>query len=346
LARPTAYSTWQATIYTGTPNGFSSGSTTIALTSGVVNLSDSRVINPFAVNEKLTILDSNTETVTVTAVSGCGATAPLGACQITAGFGFPHGPGALIISGTAGLAEAINDAAGTGGGLVVVDGAFAGTTSTITGSLTGSTSVAIWDIRTGNPVFYQWNGSSYATAGPSTPLLCSYEGTTSVPITTGSTDTAIGPSCLIPAGYANQANKTLVVKGFGNYTTGASSALALKVALCTVSGCGSGTVVKPTGCVITSGAQTNAITGQFDFECDLVTAATGASGTLMAKSADDFQIGASNAAGLTRYGDAATAVSAAVNLTTAEYVQVFFSFSASNGSDAAVLNLLTVNAAN
>jgi hypothetical protein len=130
----------------------STGTATITLYQGSIALVDGRTIVPFALNTPITIdIGANQETVTPSAVSGCtlmpgggsGGTMPgyggAGGCTITANFTYTHGEGALIQSGTYGLQEAANDAMLNGGGLVVVDNAWAtlgGTTSMLNGSST------------------------------------------------------------------------------------------------------------------------------------------------------------------------------------------------------------------
>jgi hypothetical protein len=65
-------------------------------------------------------------------------------------------------SGTFGLQEAINDATSSGGGNVVVDTQWGGTTAMITAAH-GNSNVSITDNRTGS-VLYIWNGANYVPA--------------------------------------------------------------------------------------------------------------------------------------------------------------------------------------
>ena len=118
------YAQWTGRV---TQGNSSTGSATITLYYGSFALPDGRVIVPFSVTAPITVdAGTNQETVTPTAVSNCAylSTPGYGSCQITASFSFTHGQGALVVSGTAGLQEALNDAFFSGGGTVVVDNAW------------------------------------------------------------------------------------------------------------------------------------------------------------------------------------------------------------------------------
>lgn len=137
------------------------GTATIKFFSGSVTLADGRIITPFSTGTPLLVgTGSDQETVTPTAVAGCGLGAPPGVCAITANFTKLHAGGTLVSSATFGLQEAINDATSDGGGKVVVDSSWLGQTSQITSAL-GNAGVSVDDTRTGEQL-YTWNGSSYA----------------------------------------------------------------------------------------------------------------------------------------------------------------------------------------
>jgi hypothetical protein len=180
-----------------------------------------------------------------------------------------------------------------------------------------------------------------------TGMLSNYQGTTATSITTGNFTPLTGPTTQkIPAGTAgaNLAGKTVVVRYGGVYTTGAASLLNTEVSLCTVAGCGSGTVVSPVGCVVTTTNQANVLAnGQFDATCTFIVATTGAAATLMAKSTAAVNLGAATSAVLSVFGDLATALSAAVDLTVDEFVQPQFKFTTSNAGNAATLQYMTIS---
>lgn len=150
-----AYATWNATEL----NTIASGSQTITVTCnsggvvGVCQLSDGYSVpltSIFNTNTPITLLDANTETVTPSAV---GSPAPCGAAflgvgaatqciNVTATFSNAHGASAVIVSGDAGIEEAITDAGASGGGLVywIAD---TGIVTLNTGALTTTTSTKI-----------------------------------------------------------------------------------------------------------------------------------------------------------------------------------------------------------
>jgi hypothetical protein len=131
------------------------GSSTISVYVGYISLPDGRKIVPFSVFAPITIGgQSNQETVTPTAVSGCQPVDTSGAqCNITASFSNLHYRGDPIASGSAGLQEAIDDAANAGGGIVVVDSQWTlvGGTDTLLNAALPFSNVAIYDLRKNAP---------------------------------------------------------------------------------------------------------------------------------------------------------------------------------------------------
>jgi hypothetical protein len=178
---------------------------------------------------------------------------------------------------------------------------------------------------------------------PDALLLGAYQGTTATAIADGTATVLTGPSIKIPAVTGNVAGRHFRVTYKGVYTNAAASLLNVDVALCTISGCASGTVVVPAGCLVTSTNQANNLTnGQFTAVCDFTVAATGTSGTLMAKSTAGFNLGAATTAVQSIFADTATAVSAAVNLTVDEFVHPRFKFTTGNAGNSVTLQQATV----
>ena len=122
-----------AQVYTGNAT---TGSASMTIRGGYIVLTDGRAITPFAVGVPIVINDATPELVTPTAVSGCyksqgmNQDGVLVTCTVTASFSFVHGVGASILSGTAGLAEAVEDAFNWGGGVVVLAPGWAATLNT------------------------------------------------------------------------------------------------------------------------------------------------------------------------------------------------------------------------
>lgn len=162
--------------------GAAGTSYTINLSSGQVRLADGRTISPFSAGGFNILGQPGTfpaipitvgagavkETVTPTAVSGCYNQAPQSTCAITASFTYAHGTGEVVATGSAGIQEAINDAAFFGGGVVVVDGSSAfdaGGTNAITAAIIAATvvpNVSIEDDRGDVPRY--WNPTPVAAA--------------------------------------------------------------------------------------------------------------------------------------------------------------------------------------
>jgi hypothetical protein len=95
-----------------------SGAGSIILTQGWVTLADGTTLMPWTTATPITVNQggANAETVTPSAVSGCGLGTQQNTCTITATFSNVHGAGESVTSGDTGIQEAINDAAAHGGG--------------------------------------------------------------------------------------------------------------------------------------------------------------------------------------------------------------------------------------
>lgn len=172
----------------GVGNNNAAGAATISLNAGSVRLQDGRTIVPFSAGGfsiqgqpgafpaiPITVGAGTTkETVTPTAVSGCFVGAPQNTCKITATFANAHGQGELVTSGSAGIQEAINDAAYWGGGVVAVDSSanfYLGGAQTVTTALAAANVIAgvsVEDDRTSAATY--WNAVAGATtlAAPTT----------------------------------------------------------------------------------------------------------------------------------------------------------------------------------
>jgi hypothetical protein len=173
-----------------------------------------------------------------------------------------------------------------------------------------------------------------------------YQGTTAVTITTTSYTALIAAASDIPlrANTMGVPGKHVHIRGSGVYTNAAASLLNGEVMLCTVSGCGSGTVVAY--CPVTTTNQANDLTnGQFTFDCVLIATSTvGSSGTLMAKATMGANLGSATTAALSYFADTATAAGSAVDETSTEYVNLGWKFSTSNSGNSVTLQELTVGA--
>lgn len=175
-----------------------------------------------------------------------------------------------------------------------------------------------------------------------TRSLGAFQGTTSVPITTGNFTALLAATTdiAIPANLLNTNPAKLRCHGDGTYVNAAASVLNVDIQLCTVSGCGSGTVVAPAGCSVTSTNQANNLTnGQWTLDCTLTTTSTlGSAGTFMAKSTLNINLAATTAGPQSVFDDTAVAVSAAVDETVVEFVNPAFKFTTANAGNSAIVN--------
>lgn len=175
-----------------------------------------------------------------------------------------------------------------------------------------------------------------------TRSLGAYQGTTSVPITDTAFHALIAAASdvSLPANLANINPRKVRCHGSGTYVNAAASLLNVDLQVCTVSGCGSGTVVSPAGCaVVTTNQANNLSNGQWTLDCTLTTTSTlGSAGTFMAKSTVCTNLGATTAAVLSCFADTATAVSAAVDETVQEFLNPAFKFTTSNAGNSAIVD--------
>ena len=146
------YGTWQAQNL----NSINAGTQTLQLDRCYVvagNISGKQFV-PWATNAKLKISDANTETVTPITVQTPFTGSPT--CTVTAVFSKSHSQGAVIMSATGGLAEALNDVkTQNNGAIVTIDASWSGQTSDITSFTGGSSNVFIGDLRGGAVSYYE-----------------------------------------------------------------------------------------------------------------------------------------------------------------------------------------------
>jgi hypothetical protein len=129
----------------------------------------------------------------------------------------------------------------------------------------------------------------------------------------------------LPAGYFNEPTQAVHVEGSGIYSSTAASspALTFKAKLCTVSGCGSGTVVTLFN-IVSSALNTTALTNAtWNLEGTCVTNTTGATGNLVChgKPGLTLDTGATLSTPDNVFADTNTATLANIDLTAALFLQ-------------------------
>jgi hypothetical protein len=141
------------------------------------------------------------------------------------------------------------------------------------------------------------------------------------------------------SGQLNSVGRHIRYFATGRYTTasGQTPTIRFRAYLCTVSGCGSGTVV--TLADFTTAATTAAITNSWSIQGDIGTVSSGASGTLEAKFWEQVQLG--SATDLTPEVRMAqtNAASSSINLTGVLYLRLTALMSSSNAANTVIARM-------
>ena len=138
----------------------------------------------------------------------------------------------------------------------------------------------------------------------------------------------------LTAGYLNTAGEPFLFNAAGVYTTAAlqTPTLTFKVKLCTVSGCGAGTIV--TLVSIVSGATLAANTNDpWNFSFLGYTATTGATGNLEIHGPLSVDLGAAVTSAATVFNDVNTGVSSNIDLTAALFIDFTLATSTGNAGN-------------
>ncbi|HEY3838134.1 MAG TPA: hypothetical protein VGL72_16255, partial [Bryobacteraceae bacterium] len=185
------------------------------------------------------------------------------------------------------------------------------------------------------------------TPTAATSILCSFNGGAEVALATGgsvpstvnitpvtvsasSTSPQLLQEVSVPANTLNTLNQPFLLDAAGIYTDGSAQTptLTFAVKLCTVSGCGSGTVVTVFSAV--TGATATASNDQWRILGHLVTAVIGSSGQLEAHANFVVDLGAGATVAQSVYQDSNTALTSAIDLTAPLFID--FTVTTSTGS--------------
>ncbi len=148
----------------------------------------------------------------------------------------------------------------------------------------------------------------------------------------------------IPANQFNVVGRTLKVWLAGVYSTPAASTatITLKLKLCTVSGCGSGTVI--TLGTWTSSANPGTVTNnEWNVQADISTQTAGSSSVYESHGNMVIDLGATPGLADSIFSDTNTAVSSAIDSTGNLFLQSTIAFSAASGSNSATARQLVWN---
>jgi hypothetical protein len=271
-----------------------------------------------------------TGTTGSTGPTGVGATGPTGSTGVTGPTGStgPTGVGATGPTGSTGP---------TGVGATGPTGSTGPTGVGATGP-TGSTGV------TGPTGITGVTGATGATGATGVAGTGSSAAANITPVTVNgnvTTDQTL-QEVTLSAGFLNTLTQPFLIHGSGIFTIGTlqTPALTFKAKLCTVSGCGSGTVV--TLASIVTAATVAATNNPWNLNLKAATSTTGTSGALLVHGPLAIDIGAVSSIADSVYNDTNTAASSTINLTAALFVDFTVATSAGSATNSFTQQIATV----
>lgn len=194
---------------------------------------------------------------------------------------------------------------------------------------------------------YDVNGNAVDSGISSSTIAGKFTCVNVTPITVSanvSTDQTL-MACTIPAGTLNLIGRTILIQLAGVYSTPAASTTAvnLKAKLCTVSGCGSGTVI--TLASITSAALggIQATNDPFNMMLNASTQTAGASSAYEAHGNLTIDVSVLTSAAEAVYADGNTATIGTIDSTAQLFLQITGSFSVASGSNSMTQRQLIVD---
>jgi hypothetical protein len=142
-------------------------------------------------------------------------------------------------------------------------------------------------------------------------------------------------ACTLAANTMNVVGHTLKVFMAGVYSNVVTSAptVTLGVKLCTVSGCGSGTVISPCSIVSTATSATAVTNLAANLTCNIMTQTAGASSAYEAHGNMAIDLGATNLVADSVFADTNTATVGTIDSTGQLFLQLFVTFSAASTSN-------------
>jgi hypothetical protein len=241
-----------------------------------------------------------------------------------------------------GAALRLTSGAGGGGG---------GGTVTNTGSLTlnavilGNNGVDVTPgaVLPGDATKF-YDGTGNFSTPPTASAVPAASNLTPVTVSANTTGDQTLQEVALPAGALNTVLAANLIHGSGEFTIAAlqTPTLTFKAKLCTVSGCGSGTVV--TLASITSAASIAATNNGWNLQLMAGTSASGATGNLWVHGAPGLtvDIGALPGSAATPYTDTNTAVSSNIDLTAVLYVDFTVATSTGNAGNSITQDIAEV----
>lgn len=154
--------------------------------------------------------------------------------------------------------------------------------------------------------------------------------------------------CTIPAGTLNSVGKTLRIYVAGLYSTPAASTstVTVKAKLCTVSGCGAGTVITPINIVSAALGGITATNDPFNLAANSTTQTAGAASAYEAHGNLTIDISALTSAAEAVYADNNMATVGTIDSTAQVFLQITIAFSNASASNSATERQLIVDSVN
>ncbi|HLZ07939.1 MAG TPA: hypothetical protein VKT80_05075, partial [Chloroflexota bacterium] len=155
-------------------------------------------------------------------------------------------------------------------------------------------------------------------------------------------------SCTLNANLLNVAGRTLLVRATGTYSTAAAStaSITMKVKLCTVSGCGSGTVITPLSASTGATAALTASNLMAQLQGNIITQTAGASSAYEAQGSMLIDLSATATVASSVYPAINTATVGTIDSTGQIFLQVTGAFSAASTSNVMTERQLIVEVVN
>jgi hypothetical protein len=207
----------------------------------------------------------------------------------------------------------------------------------------------------GSPFYWYFNSDGTlsvpgSVATSSGPVSGTWQCTNVTPVTVSAnvaTDQNL-MACTIPAGTLNSASKTLRIYASGIYSTPAASTsvVTLKAKLCTVSGCGAGTVITPINIASAALGAITATNDPFNLAAYSTTQTTGAASAYEAHGNLTIDISALASAAEAVYADNNTATVGTIDSTAQLFLQITIAFSNASASNSATERQLIVDSVN
>jgi hypothetical protein len=155
-------------------------------------------------------------------------------------------------------------------------------------------------------------------------------------------------ACTIPAGTLNRVGRSLRIKAKGIYSTPAASTsqMTVKIELCTVSGCGSGTVITPISIQSTALGTVQITNDNFSLRSEVTTQTAGASSAYEASGEFLIDLSTLATAADSEFGDTNTATVGTIDSTAQLFLQTTFAFSNASASNSATQRQLIIETVN